>query len=68
MNVFLFGLSICSDILEFMTIGISAINDEVQRVSAFVRPLMGEMSKVVVGQSYLVERLIIGLLARRAIF
>ena len=63
MNVFLFGLSICSDILEFMTIGISAINDEVQRVSAFVRPLMGEMSKVVVGQTYLVERLIIGLLA-----
>ncbi len=63
MNVFLFGLSICSDIIEFMNTGISAINDEVQRVSAFVRPLMGEMSKVVVGQSYLVERLIIGLLA-----
>ncbi len=63
MNVFLFGLSICSDIIEFMNTGISAINDEVQRVSAFVRPLMGEMSKVVVGQTYLVERLIIGLLA-----
>src|SRR3954467_1669547 len=46
-----------------MSNGISAINEEVQRASAFVRPLMSEMSKVVVGQTYLVERLIIGLLA-----
>ena len=46
-----------------MNTGITAINEEVQRASAFVRPLMTEMSKVVVGQIYLVERLIIGLLA-----
>ncbi len=46
-----------------MNTGITAINEEVQRASAFVRPLMTEMSNVVVGQSYLVERLIIGLLA-----
>jgi MoxR-like ATPase len=46
-----------------MNTGITAINEEVQRASAFVRPLMSEMSKVVVGQTYLVERLIIGLLA-----
>ena len=31
--------------------------------SAFVPPLLSEINKVVVGQKYLVERLIIGLLA-----
>jgi MoxR-like ATPase len=46
-----------------MNTGISAINEEVQRASAFVRPLMSEIGKVVIGQTYLVERLIIGLLA-----
>ncbi len=46
-----------------MNSGINAINDEVQRASAFVRPLLNEMSQVVVGQNYLVERLVIGLLA-----
>ena len=46
-----------------MNTGISAINDEVQRASAFVRPLFGEIGKVVIGQTYLVERLVIGLLA-----
>src|SRR5688572_14755093 len=46
-----------------MSSGITAINEEVQRASAFVRPLLGEIGKTVVGQSYLVERLIIGLLA-----
>src|ERR1044071_2815502 len=46
-----------------MNTGISAINDEVQKASAFVRPLFNEIGKVVVGQSYLVERLVIGLLA-----
>src|SRR5947209_2764920 len=46
-----------------MNTGITAINEEVQRASAFVRPLVTEVGKVVVGQTYLVERLIIGLLA-----
>lgn len=46
-----------------MSSGITAINDEVQRASAFVRPLLGEIGKVIIGQIYLVERLIIGLLA-----
>jgi len=46
-----------------MSTGISAINAEVQRASAFVAPLLGEINKVVVGQKYLVERLVIGLLA-----
>src|SRR6058998_1137039 len=46
-----------------MNTGISAINAEVQRASAFVQPLLNEINKVIVGQKYLVERLIIGLLA-----
>src|SRR2546423_9861996 len=46
-----------------MNTGITAINDEVQRASAFVRPLFNEIGKVVIGQNYLVERLAIGLLA-----
>jgi len=46
-----------------MNTGITAINDEVQRTSAFIRPLFTEISKVVVGQTYLIERLVIGLLA-----
>ena len=46
-----------------MNAGITAINEEVERASAFVQPLLVEMGKVVVGQKMLVERLIIGLLA-----
>ena len=46
-----------------MNTGITANNDAVEKTSAFVRPLFGEMGKVIVGQSYLLERLVIGLLA-----
>src|SRR5436190_18369139 len=46
-----------------MQTGISAINEEVQRASVFIRPLFTEIAKVVVSQSYLVERLTVGLLA-----
>src|SRR5271165_4513642 len=46
-----------------MNTGITAINEQVQRAGAFVRPLFSEISKVVIGQNYLVERLAIGLLA-----
>ncbi|MDB6015571.1 MAG: hypothetical protein JWR19_60 [Pedosphaera sp.] len=46
-----------------MNTGISAINAAVQEASAFVRPLFNEIGKVVIGQTYLVERLTIGLLA-----
>ncbi|HYE29881.1 MAG TPA: MoxR family ATPase [Methylomirabilota bacterium] len=41
---------------------ITAINEEVQRASAFVQPLLGELNRVIVGQRYLLERLVIGLL------
>ena len=46
-----------------MNTGISAINEAVQEAGAFVRPLFNEIGKVIVGQTYLVERLVIGLLA-----
>jgi len=46
-----------------MNTGINAINEAVQEAGAFVRPLFNELGKVIVGQTYLVERLVIGLLA-----
>jgi MoxR-like ATPase len=46
-----------------MNTGIAAINEEVQRSSAFLHPLFSEINKIVIGQKYLVERLVIGLLA-----
>src|SRR3984957_7223332 len=42
---------------------IRAINEIIQRESAFVDLLKMEMDKVIVGQKYMVERLLIGLLA-----
>ena len=42
---------------------IRAINEMIQRESAFVDLLRMEMDKVIVGQKYMVERLLIGLLA-----
>ena len=46
-----------------MNTGISAINEAVEQASGFVQPLLAEMNRVVVGQRYLVERLLISLLA-----
>ena len=46
-----------------MNSGISAINETVKEASAFTQPLFAELGKVIVGQQYLVERLVIGLLA-----
>src|SRR5258708_23603767 len=43
--------------------GIGAINEQVKRESEFMRQLPGEISKVIVGQKYLIERLLVGLLA-----
>jgi MoxR-like ATPase len=41
---------------------VKAINELVERESAFVEEIVGEIGKVIVGQKYMVERLIIGLL------
>src|ERR1700733_10181782 len=46
-----------------MNTGISAINEAVKEASAFTHPLFNELGKVIVGQNYLTERLVIGLLA-----
>jgi len=43
--------------------GIRAINEKVKEESLFVQELLAEISKVIVGQERLIERLIIGLLA-----
>lgn len=42
---------------------ISLINERVEKESIFVEKLMAEMGKVIVGQRYIVERLLIGVLA-----
>jgi len=42
---------------------ITLINDKVKKESHFVEALMLEMQKVIVGQKYLLERLMVGLLA-----
>ena len=46
-----------------MNTGISAINEAVKEAGAFTQPLFSELSKVIVGQNYLTERLVIGLVA-----
>jgi MoxR-like ATPase len=43
--------------------GISLINDKVKKESAFVQAILMESQKVIVGQEYLLERLLVGLLA-----
>lgn len=42
---------------------IRVLNEKIQQESSFVDMLLMEMSKVIVGQKYMVERLLIGLLA-----
>lgn len=41
---------------------ISAVNDRIAKESAFVDDLLTEIGKVIVGQKYMIERLLIGLL------
>ncbi|MFQ5866620.1 MAG: AAA family ATPase [bacterium] len=43
--------------------GITAINEKVRKESEFVESLTAEIGKVIVGQRYLIERLLVGLLA-----
>ena len=45
-------------------IDIRAINEKIERESAFVDLLVMEMNKVIVGQKYMIERLLIGLLGQ----
>jgi MoxR-like ATPase len=46
-----------------MSFDIKAINEKIQKESAFVDTLQTEMAKVIVGQKHMVDRLLVGLLA-----
>jgi len=47
---------------QYPTVDIRAINEKIEKESAFVDLLTLEMQKVIVGQKHMVERLLIGLL------
>ena len=42
---------------------ISVLNEKIERDSAFLVPLQNEMSKVIIGQQYMLDRLLIALLS-----
>jgi len=46
-----------------MNVDIQAINEKIRRESAFVEKLNKEIGKVIVGQKYMIERLLVGLLS-----
>ena len=46
-----------------MSHDITALNEKINAESAFVDDVLTEIHKVIVGQDYMVERLLIGLLA-----
>lgn len=43
--------------------GVTAINEKVKEASSFLEGLVSEIEKVIVGQKYLIDRLLVGLLA-----
>ncbi|MBD3289811.1 AAA domain-containing protein [candidate division KSB1 bacterium] len=45
-----------------MNVDIQAINEKIKKESVFVDKIMNEVGKVIVGQKYMIERLLIGLL------
>jgi len=45
-----------------MNVDIQALNEKIQKESAFVDKITEEVGKVIVGQKYMIERLLIGLL------
>ena len=50
-----------------MNMDIREINERIQHESAFVDILTIELGKVIVGQKYMTERLLIGLLANEEV-
>ncbi len=46
-----------------MAVDIEAINEKIKKESEFIDKITNEVSKVIVGQKYMIERLLIGLLA-----
>ncbi len=51
-----------------MNVDVRAINEKIERESAFIDVLTLEMNKVIVGQKDMIERLLIGLLGNGHIF
>ena len=49
--------------MEELKDDIKRVHDEIERESLFVQAVTGEVGKVIVGQKYLVDRLMVGLLA-----
>ena len=49
---------------ENTTIDIRAINEKIERESAFIDLLTMELNKAIVGQKHMIERLLIGLLGQ----
>jgi MoxR-like ATPase len=49
--------------MEELKDDIKRVHDEIERESLFVQAITGEIGKVIVGQKYLVDRLLVGLLA-----
>ncbi len=47
-----------------MTVDIAVLNEKIKEESSFVTLLRTEMSKVIVGQAKMVDRLLVGLLTR----
>ena len=46
-----------------MSSGITAINEKVQKESVFIKDLKAQIKSVIIGQEYLIDRLIVGILA-----
>ncbi len=46
-----------------MSSGITAINEKVQKESVFIKDLKAQIRNVIIGQEYLIDRLIVGILA-----
>ena len=49
--------------MEELKDDIKRVHEEIERESLFVQAITGEVAKVIVGQKYLVDRLLVGLLA-----
>jgi len=46
-----------------MNVDIQKMNEKIEKESSFIQPIRDEFSRVIVGQKYLIDRLLIGLLA-----
>ena len=49
---------------QTQSIDIKAINEKIEKESAFIELLILEINKVIVGQKHMIERLLIGLLGQ----